>query len=192
MTVMAPIQHRYEQLAALLEYPTEETAAVAAGCREHLRVVCPPAAPLLDGLHAYLGENPLTTAEERYTHTFELKPVCALDIGYHVFGEDCQRGAFLALLRERQERAGLTGEVELPDYLPVVLRWLALVEGTEEYRDMIQECVLPSLAKMDESLADTDNPYRDVLRAVAAVLAQDLRSEVEGSEAGAEGSSWSG
>ena len=180
---MAPTQHRYEQLAALLEYPTEDTAAVAGACREHLRVTCPPAAPLLDGLHAWLSDSSLEMAEERYTHTFELKPVCALDIGYHVFGEDCQRGAFLALLQESQQRAGLGDEVELPDHLPVVLRWLAHVEGTEEYCDMIQECILPSLAKMDESLADADNPYRGVLRAVAAVLEQDVRSEVSaGSE----------
>lgn len=170
-----PLQHRYEHLAAALEYPTEQTAALLETCEAQFRASCPRAAELLTPLRQYLTDNPLETVQERYTRTFDLTPVCALDVGYHLFGEDWQRGPFLARLRESQQEAGVNAGLELPDHLPIVLKWLARVEGTDVHDDMVRECVLPALAKMDACLADSDNPYRHLLRAIAAVLKQGSR-----------------
>jgi len=166
--------HRYERLAALLDYPNEQTAAQLEACLSELRERFPEAAGRLAGLRDFLHDQPVWAAEELYTHTFDINPVCALGVGYHLFGEDYRRGLFLAKLRESQEEVGLTGERELPDHLPVVLRWLARVYGTELHSDMVSECVLPALRKMDEGLAEGTNPYRGVLQAVGLVLEQDL------------------
>ncbi|MBI3909897.1 MAG: hypothetical protein HY320_03075 [Armatimonadetes bacterium] len=171
---MAAEVHLYERLAALLDYPSEHTASHLEACLSALRDCSPEAAEMLAGWHVFLGGNPVCSVQELYTHTFDINPSCPLDVGYYLFGEDYQRGVFLACLRESQEEVGLTGERELPDHLPVVLRWLARVYGTELHTDMVCECVLPALRKMDESLANGTNPYRGVLQAVALVLARDL------------------
>ena len=33
--------------------------------------------------------------QELYTRTFDINPVCTLEIGWHIFGEDYARGALL-------------------------------------------------------------------------------------------------
>jgi nitrate reductase molybdenum cofactor assembly chaperone NarJ/NarW len=163
-----------ERLAALLDYPGPETAArLEAGLCE-LRGYSPEAVEALKEWASYVRENPVWSVQELATHTFDLNPVCSLDVGYYLFGEDYQRGMFMAYLRESQEEVGLAAGQELPDHLPVLLRWLARVWGTELHTDMVSLCVLPALHKMDEALADGTNPYRGVLQAVARVLERDL------------------
>lgn len=80
-------------------------------------------------------------------------------------------------------------EIELPDHLPVILRWLARIYGTEICTDMVRECVLPTIRRMDNALAPARdahgnveggaNPYREVLQAVALVLQSDLAEMAE-------------
>lgn len=163
-----------EELAALLGYPDEETETHLCTCLSVLRNQLPEAAELLAAWQAYMSDHPLEHVQELYTQTFDLNPVCTLDVGHYLFGEDYQRGVFLAHLRGSLEEAGLEESGELPDHLPVVLRWLARVPGTEMHKDMVTECVLPALCKMHECLADGSNPYKSVLRTVTLVLERSL------------------
>lgn len=164
----------YEILAELVEYPTEKTAVLLAGWLDELRASRPPVAELLQPLGDYLWSHQLESAQELYTRIFDLNPVCTLGIGYHLFGDSYERGRFMAELRKCEAEAGLVEERELPDHLSVVLKWLARVNGTDLYSDMVEECVLPALAKMDDSLAGEQNPYRSLLRAVTVTLGEDL------------------
>jgi nitrate reductase delta subunit len=134
----------------------------------------PDAAEALAGWSCHFREKPVWSVQELYTHTFDLNPVCSLDVGYYLFGEDYQRGLFMAHLRESQEEVGLDHERELPDHLPVLLRWLARVWGTELHTDMVSLCVLPAMRKMNEALDGGTNPYRGVLQALTEVLKADL------------------
>ncbi len=56
-------------------------------------------------LHACRGPAREPSCEELYTRTFDLNPVCALEIGWHLFGEDYERGAFLVRMRDQLRRA---------------------------------------------------------------------------------------
>jgi nitrate reductase delta subunit len=163
-----------EKLATLLDYPDESTRACLVACLDELRAEAPDAVEALGEWERYVVGVPVWDVQELYTQTFDLNPVCSLDVGYYLFGEDYQRGLLLALLRESQEEAGMTDEQELPDHLPVVLRWLARVQGSELHTDMVSECVLPAMRKMDECLAGGTNPYRGLLQAIERVLAADL------------------
>jgi nitrate reductase assembly molybdenum cofactor insertion protein NarJ len=42
--------------------------------------------------------------EELYTKTFDVQPICYLDLGYVIFGEDYKRGAFLLHMQEEQQK----------------------------------------------------------------------------------------
>lgn len=163
-----------ERLGTVLKYPDATTQPHLQHCIESLCDQQREAAELLERLNQYMLETPLWSVQELYTTTFDLSPVCSMDVGYHLFGEDYQRGVFMAQLLESMEEAGMVAQKELPDHLPVVLQWMSRVYATELHTDMAIECVLPTMRKMDESFVDSTNPYRGALRAVAILLKSDL------------------
>lgn len=154
----------YEQLADLLEYPNaswnSKTATVSDG-------------DSLTEFQSAVANLSLSDLQELYTRTFDLNPVCALEVGYHLFGENYKRGEFLANLRETEAPFDLGQENQLPDYLPVLLRLLTKLKDEELRSSLISECLIPALDKMLKSLNDTDNPYRFLLQGVRATLQLD-------------------
>jgi len=168
------VEQLFERLAALLDYPGPTIADHTAACGEELAQRFPQAAAGLLPWRTYLHEHPLSAVEELYTHTFDLNPVCTLEVSFYLFGEDYRRGMFLAQLRASQQEVGLRAGRELPDHLPVLLRWLARIYGSELHIDLVSECLLPALRRMDQQLAERSNPYRGILQTIAQVLEQDL------------------
>ncbi|MGE0132584.1 MAG: nitrate reductase molybdenum cofactor assembly chaperone [Blastocatellales bacterium] len=113
---------------------------------------------------------PLATLQETYTQTFDLNPVAALEIGYHLFGENYKRGLFLAQLRETEEQYALDEQGQLPDYLPTLLRLLTRLDDLELREDLIAECLLPAIGKMKTALKSKENLYAPLIEAVEARL----------------------
>jgi nitrate reductase assembly molybdenum cofactor insertion protein NarJ len=104
--------------------------------------------------------------QELYTTTFDLNPVATLEAGWHLWGEQYERGRFLADLRERQEAMGLGSGSELPDHLTVLLPMLAVTRDPK-----LAACVAAALAKIQAPLDEQGNPYRHVIRAASAAVA---------------------
>jgi nitrate reductase delta subunit len=151
----------YLIFADLLDYPDASWSAKTSICMGQ------------DSLTEFLlsvESLPLPDLQEVYTRTFDLNPVCALEIGYHLFGENYKRGEFLANLRETEAPFDLGQQHQLPDYLPVLLRLLTKLEHDELRSSLISECLVPALNKMLASVKDTENPYRFLLDAVRSVL----------------------
>ena len=117
---------------------------------------------------------PLWELQELYTRTFDLSPVCALDIGYHLFGENYKRGIFLANLRETEAPFDLGQEHQLPDYLPVLLRLLTKLDDEELRGSLISECLVPALEKMLQTLGAGENPYRHLIESVRITLQSEI------------------
>lgn len=151
----------YKQLADLLEYPDTNWDSKLAACAHN---------DLLAEFRSGVTALSLSDLQELYTRTFDLNPVCALEIGYHLFGENYKRGEFLANLRETEASCDLGQENQLPDYLPVLLRLLTKLEDEELRSSLISDCLIPALDKMLRPLQETDNPYRLLLTAVRATL----------------------
>jgi nitrate reductase delta subunit len=161
----------YESLADLLEYPETGWEAQLEECRRLIAMENADAA--IDFLRFYRDIAPLTLSglQELYTRTFDLNPVCALEIGYHLFGENYKRGELLANLRETESPYSIGQQNQLPDYLPVLLRLVVRLADEELRRSLISDCMLPALAKMNEEMSKSDNPYGDLLKAVRGALA---------------------
>ena len=159
----------YEQLADLLEYPEVNWAPMMKAYAN----IDPPEP--FESFRTGIEELSLSHLQELYTRTFDLNPVCALEVGYHLFGENYKRGEFLANLRQTEAPFDLGQEHQLPDYLPVLLRLLTKLEDEEELRaSLISECLIPAIGKMLAPLQDGENPYRYLLETVRTAL----RSEV--------------
>ncbi len=111
----------------------------------------------------------LIELQELYAQSFDLNPNCALEIGYHLFGEDYKRGEFLANLREAENAFELGQERQLPDYLPVLLRLLVRLDDDELRGALAGYCLIPGLKKIIAAFKD-QNPFVELIKAVLAAL----------------------
>ena len=155
----------YERLADLLEYPNAGWDSKIIACEND---------GALTEFQSGVTALSLSNLQELYTRTFDLNPVCALEIGYHLFGENYKRGEFLANLRETEVPFELGQGNQLPDYLPVLLRLLNKLDNEELRASLIGECLIPAIEKMLKALAGGDNPYRFLLDAVRATLQSEV------------------
>jgi nitrate reductase assembly molybdenum cofactor insertion protein NarJ len=106
--------------------------------------------------------------QERYVATFDLNPACALDVGWHLYGETPERGTFLSTLREALRRAGVDERGELPDHLPTLLRLIPRED--EAFAGNLAARIAPVVERLRDMLGADGNPFADVIAAVARLL----------------------
>lgn len=157
-----------QALSALLSYPDADPAARARAARD-LAEGTPASGPIAR-FAAAAGRLPADALREIYTSTFDLEPACAPYVGHQLLGDGPQRGPFLARLVEVYASGGYRARDELPDHLAEVLAFLAVAAPTEERDDLVQDGLLPALARMLEGFQDRENPYRELLVAVQELL----------------------
>ena len=159
----------HESLADLLDYPGLNCGSLIELCAQLVAERHEISEPFFEFREETKALS-LSSLQELYTRTFDLNPVCSLDIGYHLFGENYKRGIFLANLRETETPFDLGQEQQLPDYLPVLLRLLPKLEDEELRSALIVDCINPALEKMLEKLSEGENPYRHLIELVRLVL----------------------
>ncbi|HKW99176.1 MAG TPA: molecular chaperone TorD family protein [Bryobacteraceae bacterium] len=109
--------------------------------------------------------------QELYVQTFEFNPACTLEIGWHLYGENYERGEFLVRMREQLRLYGIAESIELPDHLTHLLPMVGRMQP-DEAAVFAGEALLPALAKIKEGLKD--NPYAAVITAIEARLEADF------------------
>jgi len=166
---MRPDTQVHDALARLLEYPREswfdrvEEAAhvVAAGC--------PRAWEPLSRFIGFARVTPQGELEELFTRTFDNTDQRALEVGWHVFGENYTRGTFMAAVRRDLREAGVAENGELPDHLSHLLPLLARLPESKA-AELAVDTVAPAVRKVQLALAGQENPWTPVLDAVLEVL----------------------
>jgi nitrate reductase delta subunit len=166
---MEHVSELYDLLAELLSYPDKEYLEKVRRCRALIAEDIPEALTWLDRFAERIGPLSGTELEELFTRTFDLNPVCSLEVGWHLFGENYERGEFLVAMRANLRRFGLTESTELPDHLAHVLRVLGRLLAAEADR-LLSTSVLPALEKMLAGLSRQENPFAFLLEAVRCVL----------------------
>jgi len=175
------MKRSFESLAAILEYPEAGYGELAEACLltfeedlegVHRDAVCGSLREFLAGISGKNREQ----LEETYTRTFDLNPVCSLDLGWHLYAENYDRGTFLVNMRDSLRKYGIQETQELPDHLPTVLKLIARMPE-EEAATLVRESVLPALKKMINGFSDRENPYASLVRTVEHVLAQAYQPE---------------
>ncbi len=161
--------HIYDLLARLLNYPGEEYPLAVRTCQQLLQRISGGHSQPLHRFSAHVAASSLEELEELFTRTFDLNPVCCLEVGWQLYGEDYNRGSFLVNMRQQIRNHGLSESLELPDHLSNVLPLLARI-GPEESAALCASHILPAVKKMQEGLAGKDNPYEDVLAAVRTLI----------------------
>jgi len=158
-----------DAMAEILRYPSaDRTCDLIGACDVLARDDTYPSEGVL-ALSVFLNENTPEDAEEHYTRTFDINPVCSLEIGWHLYGEDYARGALLVEMRQLMRALGIEEGSELPDHLTAGMRVMGrLAEGKSGLFSTTY--VQPALFKMNAGFDDKDSPYRQVLRDLLTAL----------------------
>lgn len=160
----------YTLLADALDYPSRGLAERCAQLELELASVRPEAAKAFEPFREAVRSRPLPELEELYAATFDVNPACCLYVGYHVFGESYKRGSFMAGLNAWFRERGFEPGHELPDHLPVLLRFLARGHDPERASLILERAVLPALDVVCRRFGGTSNVYGAVLRAARLAL----------------------
>ena len=138
----------YSKLAALFEYPTvdyPERVELLKGLLEGCYI---KAVDELDQFLALLPSHDLLTMQELFTRSFDVQAVTTLDVGYVMFGDDYKRGEMLANLNREHNAAGIDCGTELADYLPNLLKLLAVLKDEDLIGDLVHGILAPALLDM--------------------------------------------
>lgn len=159
----------YGLFADILDYPERSIAKSLGDCIGELTPAIPDAPAQLKSFQNSIADKSLGQLQEAYTNAFDLRPDCTPNLGYHLFGDDGRRGLFLAELKGRMESRGIRPGVELPDHIAVLLRYVDIADK-EERIPVIEDCLLPAVARMVEVLKPSGNPYEHALNALLSLI----------------------
>ena len=153
----------YIQLANILSYPDKSKL-------EHAEPLCSNNQEnnILDPFHQFIKKSTLTTVEELFTKTFDLNASCCLEIGWHLYGEQYQRGEFLVNMRQTLAEENIPESNELPDHLSHCLRLLPLLESEDEVAFAL-DYMIPAVEKIAKGMKQ-ENPYTCVITYLQAIL----------------------
>ena len=186
MLATVPLDRLYLLFAAALDYPGPALAEDARACRGLLAQFSSEAAGRMEEFGVFLAQTHPGQVQEVYTNAFDLQPVCYPYVGYQLFGESYKRGMFLVKLQEEYRARGFSAGSELPDHLPVMLRFLSVLAArgdTELEDELVCQCVAPALSKIVGAFKDKGNPYGVVARALLDTLKKVFPQAVESIDA---------
>ncbi len=159
----------YDHLASLVQYPDFDFWQRIEESQRVIAAELPEAGELVERFVAHAESQDLAELEEQFTRTFDINPVVTLEVGYHMFGEQYERGTFLVYMRDQLREHGLPESCELPDHLMHVLQLAGRIEEAHAAA-LSREALRPTLDKMLAALADSDNPYGWILEAIRLVV----------------------
>lgn len=147
---------KYDVLAQLFEYPDE---SYVQRCRDA-------------GLNEFAEEMAKLTVsgiQELFISTFDWNPATTLDMGWHLYGEQYERGEFLVRMRQELRRYGVAESAELPDHLTHTLRLLGRMDAAAAEK-FAREFTAPAVAKLLAALEEKKTPFVAIVRAVREAL----------------------
>jgi nitrate reductase delta subunit len=153
----------------LLDYPHPETLAMAERLAREAGALPAPAGPALVSFLAHLAAaDPLSLAQD-YVETFDLRRRHCLHLTYFAYGDTRKRGMALLRFKHAYKEAGVTlDERELPDHLPLLLEFAAIVDP-DTGRRLLGE-YQPVLELLRRALHEAGSPYAGLLDAIGSTL----------------------
>jgi nitrate reductase delta subunit len=156
--------------AVCLGYPEREVLATSSLLRAALTETALRAAGNFEPLLLFWESSEPAAIQTHYVDVFDLSRKHSLYLSYWTDGDTRRRGEVLAAFKQRYRRSGFLVDTrgELPDYLPMVLEYAAIVDpvdGTallQQYRSSIELLRL--------ALTELRTPYAGVVGAVCATL----------------------
>lgn len=168
----------YKILSLLLQYPTEEILSARIEIEDAVSKL--PSGKQRQAIERFCRDwrsVSATEAQTRYVETFDLQKRSALYLTYYVHGDTRKRGVELVRLKRTYRDAGLLLEgAELPDYLPVMLEFVAL--APPQAGDGVLQGFRTSLELLRSQLQEIASPYRHLIDAICIGLPRLKAAEI--------------
>ncbi|MBC8346109.1 MAG: nitrate reductase molybdenum cofactor assembly chaperone [Candidatus Marinimicrobia bacterium] len=119
----------------------------------------------------FINETELTDLQEKFTQTFDMNPATCLDLGWHLYGEAYERGAFMVKVRELLRDNQIEESSELPDHLTHVLSAIQVLDKDDQ-KSFIKKYVQPAMKKILAGFGESDNPYKQAIQFINGILAE--------------------
>lgn len=142
------ITNQYIILSELFKYPELDAEQQVSKCQNLLDSYYPEAGKLLQPFSKYFIGLSQDQKEELYTKTFDVQPICYLDLGYVIFGEDYKRGTFLMHMQKEQQDLGRDCSPELPDNIYHVLHLITYHSDKDFVDELVAKIIVPGVKKM--------------------------------------------
>lgn len=139
---------QYSLLAELFKYPEDDFIHHLKDNQHFLDRHYPEAGKELRLFSEYMNNCRPDERKELFTKTFDVQPICYLDLGYVMFGEDYKRGAFLLNMQGEQLKINNDCGTDLPDNICNVLVLMTKSEDEEFLKDLVWNIFIPSVKKM--------------------------------------------
>jgi nitrate reductase delta subunit len=159
---MATTLRAADRLAPLLEYPTASFTALLDECQSAASGMAPDVAAGLERFALAVRHLSRAQLQELYAETFDMNASCTLDVGWHLFGDRFERGAFLSELRPELQAAGIAEGFELPDYLPHLL--ILMERAAPARAAALGQLIRPAVEKLEAALHARRSPYEHLVR----------------------------
>jgi nitrate reductase assembly molybdenum cofactor insertion protein NarJ len=169
---MKDLSH-YASLAEMFRYPSEDLKKYASEWKRIVNLYEPALIVKLNPFLSFINDQPEKNLQEYYTGTFDVQPVCYLDIGYILFGEDFKRGIFLLNIKDEQEKVKNNCGTELPDHLTNILTLLPKIKDTEFAEELIYSMLIPALHEMISLFREVYNVYKGLLEILVSIMEAD-------------------
>ena len=172
----------YTQLAGLLDYPREdmrsrvdEAVNIISGHPEYPAEVIAS----LKEFRKSIEDMTLDDLQGMYSYTFEMSSDLSLDLGSHIL-EGFKRSGNLLNIKTMYRMFEFPFESlskgELPDHLPLVLRFLGFSRDEQVKKDFKVDFVIRALEKLHKNfLNNQENPYRHLITAVYKIIDRDVK-----------------
>lgn len=172
----------YAHFAGLLEYPQEDIKIRTEECMKALRAYsgCPPEAlEQMSKFQKDLDHIPLDDLRGIYSYTFELTSDFSLDMGYHIY-DGFKRANSLASIKAMYVDNGFPfdelSKGELPDYFPVVLRFLGFIDDEELRANFRESFLIKTLEKLNKNFEkNKKNIYSHLISAIYRIIDKDVK-----------------
>lgn len=166
----------YTYIADLFRYPSSDIISRVREFSDFLKQKDVVLHAKFQAFQDFFADNSITSLEEHYIRTFDVRAICHLDIGYIIFGDDSKRGRFLYHMKEEQIGVGNDCGSELADFLPNVLTLLSKSENPDLTEELSVSILLPALSKMIQKLESENNIYRIPVEILISLLEQDFEN----------------
>lgn len=172
---MKKFEH-YNLFADLFRYPSEEYPLHALACMAMLVEHYPEAAMEIKPFTEYITTCSVDAREELYTKTFDVQPLCYLDLGYVIFGEDYKRGAFLLHMQEEQLKIGNDCGSDLSDNISNMLTLFTKTTNETLVNELAVKIMIPGVEKMIAEFvqARVDLKVKILKKLHKAIIQEDL------------------
>ncbi|WP_233871904.1 nitrate reductase molybdenum cofactor assembly chaperone [Paraburkholderia adhaesiva] len=165
----------YRLLASLLEYPEPALIEAADEIRAMVRSERAFGADVREKLERfvdYLGSRELIALQENYVALFDRGRATSLHLFEHVHGESRDRGqAMIDLMQVYEKHGMLLHSGQLPDYLPVFLEYLSMLDASEA-RSLLGE-TSAILQSITAELSKRNSHYAYVIGALLPLAGAD-------------------